>query len=327
MPKVTIGMPTYNRAMSLNSAINQVLNQSYRDFEFIIYNDGSTDETVGVMNSFDDDRIIRINENNKGMPHPLNTILRIARGEYIIILHDHDFFDRFLLEKSFNALSKYSNAGFVLQGSGWVDEDGISNFKSHILDLPEYVNGKGFLKSYLLNEKDFSSPIHACCLVRKSAYEKVGKYYDPKFGWYTDNDLWLRLLRSYDFVYLKEVLFKFRGREMNHILHQKAWDINNWIYDIHKTNIERNFSEDRELYEKAIKLLEKKICKSSKRIFYQSLIKGNEPFLNQSINEINKYCSDVILNFLKLLLNKNTLLRKLFLNIGPKLNKYRKSNY
>jgi len=324
MPKVTVGMPTYNRAKFLAKAIQQVLAQTFKDFEFIIYNDGSTDETISVIQSFNDDRIIKINEINRGMPRPLNEILRLAKGEYIIILHDHDFFDQFLLEKSYNALRKYPDAGFVLQGSAWIDEDGISNYRSNLLDLPEYNNGKKFLESYFLNEKDLSSPIHACCMVRKLAYDQVGKYYDEKYGWYTDNDLWFRLMQNYNFIYLNEVLFKFRGRELNHILHQKAWQIIKWTFEIHKINIQRSFIGNDVLYEKAMKILEYKIAKASKKIFYQSMIKGNKIFLDESIEEIEKYNNDLKLLFLKLLLNRNDFLKNAVLKIGPKLNRIRK---
>lgn len=324
MPKVTIGMPTFNRAKLLRKAIEQVLTQSYQDYEFIIYNDGSTDETINVINSFNDHRIIIINEINKGMPHPLNGILKIAKGEYIIILHDHDFFNPQLIEKSVIALDNNSAAGFVLQGSAWIDDNEISNYNVCFLDLPEYVNGKDFLNTYLLNKEDFSSPIHACCMVRKSAYEKVGKYYDEKFGWYADNDLWMRLLKNYDFIYLKEILLKFRGREVNHILHQKAWEINKWIYDIHLENIKRNFQDDSILFEKAMTILRFKIGKSSKKIFYQSLIKGDESFLDESIIENEKYNNDIFFILMKYLLKRNKLIKHFVLKIGPYLNRFRK---
>lgn len=324
MTKITVGMPTFNRANYLKEAIKQVLEQSFTDFEFIIYNDGSVDNTLAVINSFKDPRIKIINAKNKGMPHPLNHILRIAKGEYIIILHDHDFFDKYLLEKSYGALEKYPDAGFVLQGSAWIDNDGISNYRPNLLNLPEYVSGKEFLKKYLLDENDFSSPIHACCMVRYSAYENVGKFYDEKFGWYSDNDLWLRLLGSYDFIYLKEVLFKFRGRELNHTLNDKAWDINKWIYDIHKINIQRNFANDTLLFNKAMLLLNKKINKSSKKIFFQSLVKGDKDFLLLSIKEIKKYNKDFFIRLILFLLKRIKFLQDIVLILGPRLNRARK---
>jgi glycosyltransferase involved in cell wall biosynthesis len=237
IPGVTVGMPAYNRAHVLRDTIQQVLDQTFTDFEFIIYNDGSSDNTAEIVNSFNDHRIIFIDRNNLGPPHPLNAILEKATGEFIIILHDHDFFHQQLIEKSVAALKKYPAAGFILQGSSWIDEDGISDYREMLLDLPEFNKGRPFGEAILLDKKKFSSVFHACSMVRRSAYEAVGKSYNVAFGLYADIDLWLRLLNEYDFVYLKEVLFKFRTREASgHFLTGRDFDILNWIYSIHQHN-------------------------------------------------------------------------------------------
>lgn len=262
MPKVTIGMPTFNRAKTLMRAIEQVLNQTFRDFEFIIYNDGSTDDTVKIVQSFSDERIILINEKNKGLPHPLNKILDIAHGEFIIILHDHDKFNSQLIEKSVNALDKYPEAGFVLQACAWINSNETTGYQEFILDLPIHNNGRKFGEYLLLKSPSFSSPIHACCMVRSSAYKKVGKYYDPKFGWYTDVDLWFRLLKDFNFIYLPEVLFVFTGREQNHLLSKKVWQVSKWQHDIFATNTERFFTGEPKK-DTALKRISSKIKKNN----------------------------------------------------------------
>ena len=239
-PKVTVGMPAFNRAQVLKSTIEQVLNQTFQDFEFIIYNDGSTDNTIEIINSFNDPRIQLLDYENMGPPYPLNGILNIAKGEFIIILHDHDFFDPTLLEKSIDALERNPNAGFVLQGSAWIDEDGLSNYREMLLDLPEYNNGHEHAVRMLTNKDNFNSIFHACCMVRRSCHEEAGWYYDQKFGLYADTDLWYRLLRVSDFVYIKEVLFKFRTREASgHFLSNREFEIIEWNYQINIENINR----------------------------------------------------------------------------------------
>src|SRR3990170_2777406 len=84
-PTVSIIMPTYNRGNIVATAILSVLDQTYRDFEFIIVNDGSKDNTEEVVNSFGDDRIkyIRLEENSGTCAVPRNTGIRVARGKYI----------------------------------------------------------------------------------------------------------------------------------------------------------------------------------------------------------------------------------------------------
>ena len=242
-PKVTVGMPAYNRAEVLRSTIEQILKQSFRDFELIIYNDGSKDNTSEVVLSFEDDRILFLdNSINVGPPHPLNEILRHARGEYIIIVHDHDIFHPQLIEFSVEALEKHPTAGFVLQGCAWIDEDGLSNYQPLLLNLPEYNHGREHGLKMLENSESFSSIFHACCMVRRRAHEKAGFYYEESFGLNADVDLWLRLLLTTDFVYMNEVFYKFRTRErVGHFLNEKGYEIAAWNYAIHEINICRYF--------------------------------------------------------------------------------------
>lgn len=237
MPKVTIGMPVFNRAAVLPETIRQVLGQTFTDFELVIYNDGSTDASASVVRSFSDPRITFFDEINLGPPHPLNTILAVAKGEYIIILHDHDFFHPALIEKSVAALDAEPGAAFCLQGCGWIAEDGRSNFRKGLLDISRYNSGRRFGEEMLTAARGMNSIFHACSMVRRSAYTAVGNLYDPRFGLYADVNLWLRLLNQFNFVYLPEVLLTFREREANHYLDRKRLDVIQWLYTIYKENM------------------------------------------------------------------------------------------
>lgn len=240
-------MPLYNRAHVLRDTVQQVLGQTFTDFEFIIYNDGSRDNSADIIRSIPDERIIFLDRPNMGPPHPLNGILEIAKGEYLIILHDHDFFAPELLQKSVDALDKYPKAGFVLQGSAWIDEDGRSDYRAMLHDLSELNNGRKKGEELLLNKKSFSSIFHACCMVRRSAYEAVGMYYKNEFGLYADTDLWFRLLHQFDFIYLREVLFKFRTREASgHFLSNRELEILSWNAFIHTENLDLYFKDQAE---------------------------------------------------------------------------------
>ena len=84
MPKVTVAMPVFNDSKYLKSAIASILAQHFQDFEFLIIDDGSTDDTPAVINSFTDHRIkvIRLAQ-NKGRPYARNIALDNATGEYL----------------------------------------------------------------------------------------------------------------------------------------------------------------------------------------------------------------------------------------------------
>lgn len=323
-PKVTIGMPSFNRAKTLKRAIEQVLNQTHQDFEFIIYNDGSTDNTVDVVNSFSDNRIIFINEKNKGLPHPLNKILELAKGEYIIILHDHDKFNPQLIEKSFKALEENPDAGFVLQACAWINSDEATGYQEFILDLPSLNIGRKFGEHLLLVTPGFSSPIHACCMVRRSAYEKVGKYYDEKFGWYTDVDLWLRLLREFNFIYLPEVLFVFTGREQNHLLSKKVWLIGQWQHEIFLENTHR-FIQDHPEQENAIQVINTKIKRDNFRNLAAVIVSKNAELLKEGFDFLERSENFLFTKLLIRLLKTSNVLTRIIMQISSFINSFRKS--
>ena len=322
-PKVTIGLPTFNRASALRNAIEMVLAQTFEDYEFIICSDGSTDDTVNVVDSFSDKRIMFLNEMNKGIPHPLNKILQLARGEYIIIFHDHDIFHPELIEKSVQALDEHPEVAFVFQGNAWINTDGITGYQEFLHDLPLINNGRKFGEKLLMQEDSFSSPIHACCMVRKSVYEEVGKYFDANFGFYSDLDLWLRIMIKYDFIFIKEVLFTFTEREKNHLLSKKSWIVNEWMYKTHKKHLPIFFTDKLKLI-KAEKILEDKMNKTGLRTFIHSLVSGDKEYLNNSILEYSKYSSNKKLKRFALKILSYNFLQTVVLKIGLTLNKMRK---
>jgi glycosyltransferase involved in cell wall biosynthesis len=240
-PRVTLGMPSYNRAGVVGESIRGVLAQTYQDFEFIIYDDGSKDDSINVIRSFADHRISVVAAENKGPPHPLVEILKRARGEFLIILHDHDIFSPTLLEKSVKALDEYPSAGFVLQGGAWVGEDGKTGYREMLLDWPRFNPGPDCLRELLLRPERLDSPFHACAMIRMSAWKQVGLHYDIVSGWYADVELTFRLLAKHDFVYLREVLFTFREREQGHVLGKRTWQTYATMETIHAAAIERVF--------------------------------------------------------------------------------------
>ncbi len=296
-------MPTYNRASVLRDTIQQVLDQTFKDYELIIYNDGSSDSTVEIIREINDTRIIFLNNENAGPPHPLNGILSIAKGEYIIILHDHDFFHPQLLEKSLAILEKFPDVGFVLQGSAWIDEDGVSNYKEMLLNFPEINSGRDMAFKMLTNKKGFDSFFHACCMVRRTALIKAGWYYDIKFSLYADTDLWYRLLLVTNFAYINEVLFKFRTREVSgHFLSNKEFEILSWNRDIQELNLNRYFgdsTEKKHFLEQVQKKWQKYIkiatIKFGSNNFDNLFLKGLYVIKEFETNKVLKICVSILI--------------------------------
>jgi glycosyltransferase involved in cell wall biosynthesis len=188
---ISIILPTYNRAKLLPRAIKSVLGQSYTNWELIIIDDASTDETPEITKKWatKDERVTVIrNTINQypDLPKNLNSGITIAKGKYIARLDDDDYWiDSQKLEKQFNFLEK--NPEYVVVGTGMI-----------------VINEKGEeLYRYLKNQEDgdirkkalFANPFsHTTVLFRVDAARRVGGYSNWDFA--EDWDLWLKLGRE-----------------------------------------------------------------------------------------------------------------------------------
>ena len=106
-PMVSVVMLTYKRANIVSTAIDSILNQTYKDFEFIILNDGSPDNTDEIISTYKDKRIKYYkNQQNKGIPYSRNKVLKLARGKYIMIMDDDDISLPQRMEKQVNLLEE-----------------------------------------------------------------------------------------------------------------------------------------------------------------------------------------------------------------------------
>ena len=104
---ISVVLPTYNRAWDLKRAIDSVLDQTYPHFELIVVDDGSSDETIEMMNEIKDERILFIKHQvNKGAAASRNTGIRASKGSYIAFLDSDDMWSADKLEKQYELLSK-----------------------------------------------------------------------------------------------------------------------------------------------------------------------------------------------------------------------------
>jgi len=198
-PTVSVIIPTYNRAHLIGRSIKSVLSQSYQDFEIIIVDDGSTDNTEEVVSSFNDERIryIRHGE-NKGEAAARNMGIRVARGKYIA---SQDSDDEWLPEKLAKQIELLKNTppkvGVAYTGF-WKIEN---NEKTYIPF--SWVNQKeGDIHKELLKGNFIGSP---ATLIRRECFKKVGMF-DEKLFHLVDWEMWLRVSKYYHFKFIDEPL-------------------------------------------------------------------------------------------------------------------------
>ena len=202
-PKVSIGIPTFNRAQTLPKTIEAMLSQTFSDFELIICDDASTDETAEIVARYRDHRIKYFrNSINLGIYKNLNRCIELARGEYVAIYHDHDDYLSTILEESVRVLEAYPNVGFVHTAICSKNSQGeIMN--TFVKNLPAIIPGREFAEK--IAHRWDSLVCGAAAMVRRSLYKQVG-YYDPQFGAGSDIDMWVRLALIADVGYVAKPL-------------------------------------------------------------------------------------------------------------------------
>jgi len=221
-----------------------VLAQTYDDFELLICDDGSSDDTLERLKEVSDPRVTVLSFANRGPPFPLNEIIRRALREFVIILHDHDIFSPELIARSVQMLDDHPEANFVVQGSAWVAEDGKSSYCANQLSLNAINDGPAFAKSILRENQNLSFPLHACCMIRRASFERVGLSYEPRCGWYADIDLSFRLLRLGAFAAIADELMRFRTRDPQHVLTRDFRLTYNTLFGVFEHHTEIFFADD-----------------------------------------------------------------------------------
>lgn len=205
MPKVSVLFPVYNTDEKyLREAVQSVLNQTFKDFEFIILNDASTDPNVEkVVKSYDDPRIRYYkNDKNLGISPTRNKLLELARGEYLAIM-DHD--DVSLPER-------FEKQVAFLDGH---DEYGVVGCRVRIIPsgrIPHYPTESGDIKLSLMRS---CAVFHSACMIRASVLKQNRLCYESAYSPSEDYALFCRLIPSTEFYNIPEVLFHYRQHKTN----------------------------------------------------------------------------------------------------------------
>jgi len=181
-PKITVMMPCFNAEYFISDAIQSVLVQSFRDFEFLIINDGSTDRTRELIKSFKDERIVVIDQKNQGVAVALNNGLKHARAPYIARFDADDICFANRLEKQYRFM--ISNPDCIIAGSG---ADYIDNSGNYIFThLPQFTTHDEIQQLHY----NLCPFIHASVIYKKDLISRIG--YNKNAHSFEDHLLWLQ---------------------------------------------------------------------------------------------------------------------------------------
>lgn len=201
MPKVSVIIPTYNHARYLPDAIESVLGQSFADWEAIVVDDGSRDDTSEVMGRFGDSRLRYVWQENRGLSGARNTGITRARGEHIALLDADDIWEPAFLERSVALLERSPDIGATYCGFRYMDAAGNLLPQS----VMKMVSADRFRNELLLG--NWLSP--GTVLVRASLYRTAGPF-DEALRACEDFDMWLRMSVDHSFAGFPDVLLRYR---------------------------------------------------------------------------------------------------------------------
>lgn len=204
-PLISVIIPTYNCGKYIREALEGVFNQTYKNYEVLVIDDGSTDNTKEVLKEYEQ-KIKYFYQENKGLSITRNRGIKEAQGELIALLDSDDIWLPEKLELQTDLILKNDKTGMVFCGCYMVDEIG-----KIIRKMPQkkYSCKSKFFDALLITNIVIGSG--ATPLVRRQCFEKIGLF-DEKLKSAEDWDMWLRILRFYDIKSIELPLAKVRMR-------------------------------------------------------------------------------------------------------------------
>lgn len=197
-PTFTVIVTSYNYERFIGQAVQSVLDQTYRDFEVIVVDDGSTDGSLDILRRFGD-AITTICQTNKGKSAALNAGVASSRGKYLAFLDSDDYWPRDSLAARVAAFERHPEVGVIYGQAAVVDESGASMHYS--IGSPERFPGETLLSLLYGNFIPFVT-----FTVKKAYLDSVGGQFDPEFGAANDWQLHTRLSQACQFHYVDRTL-------------------------------------------------------------------------------------------------------------------------
>lgn len=261
MPKVDIITPAYNTQRYIKDSIDSVLSQTFEDFNFIIINDGSTDDTGSIIDSYDDERIIHIElEENTGIATALNIGLAHTESDFVARFDSDDIMFPDRLEKQLQYFSNHPEVD-ILGGSMCTYMD-----KNHVCSPPNIIQDHKRIKTALMLTYPMA---HPTIMMRKKVADSFR--YDGRFTASEDLEAWTRLIHYFTFANMNENLVHYRMRpDSETSTHIQSDEWVNSIYTIYQ-NYYNSLGIDDDVSPVIAMKINGKVNNSAEMIFYHIL--------------------------------------------------------
>lgn len=195
-PIVSIILSVFNGEKYIREAVESILGQTFKKFEFIIINDGSTDGTADILNSYNDKRIrVAHNKTNIGLPKSLNIGIRLSIGIYIARMDCDDISFPQRLEKQVSFMNNHLEIDIC---GTW-----IKSFTDKHTSINKYPANSEEIKCMMFWKTGLA---HPSVMLRKKTFLNNNLFYDESFSCSQDYDLWVRASKNVKFANIQDVL-------------------------------------------------------------------------------------------------------------------------
>ena len=237
MPKITVLMAAYNAESFLREAIDSVLAQTVADFEFLIFEDCSTDTTRQILKSYQDPRIkLHLNDTNQGLTKNLIRGMDLAQGEYVARMDADDVCMANRFEQQLKYFETHSEVSVLGSAVTFFDGKGdeFVGYQPTEHDEIKVTLLLGF------------TMLHPSVMMRKADMDQYGLNYDPEFVVSQDHDLWTRSIGKLRFANVAEPLLKMRehGGKITHTRKPKQQELSSIIRRRQLDELEVQYSQE-----------------------------------------------------------------------------------
>lgn len=225
---ISVVIPLYNKQLSIKSTIQSVLNQTYRDFEIIVVNDGSTDDSAKVVESISDNRVHIVSQSNQGVSAARNRGITEANNEWIAFLDGDDLWKENHLEEVMKMIDLFPDEKVYVTSFEYSDNREMFRHKRQ--------TSISKIENYFKETMQESLIWTGIVIINKECFKKVGNF-NIELNRGEDTDLWVRLARNYNIVKSSVITATYRVEAENRTTLSKDLE-STYIYIINLDEIE-----------------------------------------------------------------------------------------
>lgn len=281
MPFFSVIIPLYNKEKHIIQTLNSVLSQSFTNYEVIIVNDGSTDNSLSLTEQTIDNRIRVFNQENKGVSEARNFAMQQATGNYFAFLDADDIWKGNHLENLYQLIIKHPNCG--LYCANYIFNYGNYTVNTKFSTLPKQQNWKGIVADFFAASMSYRIALTSAVAIPAKTISDIG-FFDTNFTSGQDTDYWTRIALRKSVAFSKEVSVIYNAIATNRISNITASDRKFMTFEKFAAEEKNNLSLKKfnDMYRAELAIKHKLIGDSTTFLYYKkSITNTNLSFRNK----------------------------------------------